>query len=62
MTDADHGMTTIKVQVLLTFVVPHFTAFTFDDVDIKQWIYVEEFHHLFVFLLLLNRCKVTAIC
>src|SRR5574344_1714017 len=41
MPDADYGMTTIKIQIFLTFVVPNFAARTFYDTDIKQGIYIK---------------------
>ena len=41
VTNADNGMSTIKVEILLTFVVPHFTTFSLDDVYIEEWINVE---------------------
>ena len=41
MTDADNSMTTLEVQVLLTFVVPDLTTLTFDNIDVKKGIYIE---------------------
>jgi hypothetical protein len=41
VTDADNCMPTIKVEILLTFVVPHFTTFALYDVNIEEWINVE---------------------
>ena len=42
VTDADDGMTSIEVEILLSFVVPHGTALSLRDVDIKQGIDIEE--------------------
>ena len=41
MTDTDDGMTAIKVQLLLTFVVPHLTALSFDNIDVKKGVNIE---------------------
>ena len=41
VTDGDNGMSSIKVKVFLTFVVPYVAAFSFYDVYIEQRIYVE---------------------
>jgi hypothetical protein len=39
MTYADHCMTTVKVQILLTFIIPHFLTLSLDDIDREQAIY-----------------------
>jgi hypothetical protein len=41
MTDADNSMATVEVEILLAFIVPHFTTFSLYDVYIEQWINVE---------------------
>ena len=41
MANADNGMTAIKVELFLTFIVPHFTSFALYDVYIEEWINVE---------------------
>ena len=41
MTYADYCVSAVEVEVLLTFVVPRSTAFTLDDVDVEERIYVE---------------------
>jgi hypothetical protein len=41
MPDADHGMTSIKIQVLNALIVPYIRTSCFDDVDIVYGIYVE---------------------
>ena len=41
VTYGDHGMSAIKVQILLTLVVPHLAAFALDDVHVEERIYVE---------------------
>ena len=41
MPDGDDGMPSIKVEVLRTVLVPYVAAFSFDDVDVKERIYVE---------------------
>ena len=39
--DGDYGMASVEVEVFLAFVVPYVTAFSLDDVDIEEGIYVE---------------------
>jgi hypothetical protein len=39
VTYAYHCMTTVKVQILLTFVIPHFLTLPLYDIDRKQAIY-----------------------
>ena len=41
MSDADDSMTAIEVQVFLPPVVPHLAAFSLDDVDIEERIYIK---------------------
>ena len=44
MTDADNGMTAIKVEIFLTLVVPYLAALTFYYINIEKRIYVVKFH------------------
>ena len=46
VTDADHCMTAVKVQVLLTFFIPHFLALSLYDVYREQAIYWKKIHYL----------------
>ena len=48
--DGNHRVAAIEVEVFLSFVVPHATALSFDDVHIEQGIDIKEFHFLFPFL------------
>ena len=41
MSDADDSMTAIEVQVFLTLVIPHLAAFSLDDVDVEERIYIK---------------------
>ena len=41
MAYAYHSMTTIQVEVFLTLVVPDFTTFALDNVDIEERIYIK---------------------
>jgi hypothetical protein len=41
VTYADYGMTTVQVQILLTFLVPYLTALSLHDVYVEQGIYVK---------------------
>jgi hypothetical protein len=41
VTDADHGMAAIEVQVFLSFVVPHLAAFALNDVHVEERINIE---------------------
>ena len=47
MTDADHCMTAVKVQILLTFFIPHFLALSLYDVYREQAIYWKKIHLYF---------------
>jgi hypothetical protein len=40
MTDGNHGMTTIKVEVFIALFIPYVASFSLDDVDIEQGIYI----------------------
>ena len=42
--DGDDCMATIQVEILRIVLVPHVAAFSFDDVDVKEGVYVEKFH------------------
>ena len=44
MTDADNGMTAIKIEVFLTLVVPYLAALSFYNINIEKRIYVVKFH------------------
>lgn len=46
VSDGDHGMPTIKVEVILTFVIPDFGAQPFDDFKVKEGVDVEQIHRL----------------
>ena len=41
MSNRNHCVTTIKVKILLSLVVPYFTTLSLHDVDVEQGIYVE---------------------
>jgi hypothetical protein len=40
MTDRDYGMTSIKVEILLSLFIPYVASFSLDNVDIEQGIYI----------------------
>ena len=44
MTDADNGMTAIKVEIFLTLFVPYLAALSFYNINIEKRIYVVKFH------------------
>ena len=44
MADADHGMTSIEVEVLLAIFIPYVRALSFHDVDVVDGVNVEEVH------------------
>ena len=44
MTDADNGMTAIKVEIFLPLVVPYLAALSFYNINIEKRIYVVKFH------------------
>jgi hypothetical protein len=44
VTDGDHGVTSVKVKIFDSLVVPHVATFAFYDVEGKEGIYVEEIH------------------
>jgi hypothetical protein len=41
MSDWDDCMATVEVEVFGTVLVPYMAAFSFDDVDVKERVYVE---------------------
>jgi hypothetical protein len=41
MTYADNGMSTIEVQIFLTFVVPYLTTLSLDNIYVEKGIYIE---------------------
>ena len=41
MTNGDHSMTAIKVEILLSFVIPDLTTLALYDVHVEKRIYVE---------------------
>ena len=45
VSNRDHGMTTIQIQVLRTLIVPYMASLSLDNIDIKKRIYVEKFHN-----------------
>jgi hypothetical protein len=44
VTDGDNGVTSVKVEIFGSLVVPHIATFAFDDVEGEEGIYVEEIH------------------
>ena len=40
VSDADDGMSTIEVEVLLAFVIPNVATLSACDGDVEEWIYV----------------------
>ncbi len=41
MSNRNDGMAAVEVEVLCTVFVPYVAAFSFDNVDVKEGIYVE---------------------
>jgi hypothetical protein len=41
MADGDDGVSAIKVEILLAFIVPHVAALALDDVHVEERIYIE---------------------
>jgi ACR3 family arsenite efflux pump ArsB len=48
MTDGNHGMTAVQVQIGLAFFVIHIIAFAPYGLEVVERIYVEEFHFSFL--------------
>ena len=40
MTNRDHSMTTIKVEIFIALIIPHVATFSLNDIDIEQGIYI----------------------
>jgi hypothetical protein len=51
MTDGYNGMTSVKVEIFGSLVVPHIATFAFYNVEGEEGIYVKEIHFLMVFYL-----------
>ena len=47
--DADDGMATIEVEILLSLVVPDMTATAFDDVHVREGIYIKQIHSRYIY-------------
>jgi hypothetical protein len=41
MPDADHGVPSVEVQILLSFVIPYLTTLALHDIHVEERIYVE---------------------
>ena len=46
MTDRNNGVTAVKVEILLSLIIPNIGAFGFDDGNIIDGIDVEQIHNL----------------
>ena len=44
MSDANHSMSTIKIKIFLSFIVPHMTTFALHNIDIEKRIYGKKIH------------------
>jgi hypothetical protein len=44
VTNGDNGVTSVKVEIFGSLVVPHVATFAFYNVERKKRVYVEEIH------------------